>query len=144
MSKKINWVWQIYFYIYLILAVASVGTFFDPESDIAFYYQALISFDRLFFLPYILNLAAVIFTILAVIPFYFYAFNQQFLSPSFWRLFLVLRFSFDLTGHSYEFKAIKSLFYHDPSVALHFIFLVLVLYVPSYLAIFLLAKKQNS
>ena len=144
MPKKVNWVWQIYFYVYLTLAVATVGTFFDAESDITFYYHALIGFDRLFFLPYVLNLAAVLFTALTVIPFYCFVFNQQFLSSSFWHLFFILRLSFDLTGHSYEFKAIKSLFYHDPSVALHFIFLVLVLYVPSYIALFLQAAKQNT
>lgn len=143
MSKNPNWLWKLHFLIYFSVASFNFMAFWDPESEIAFYYHTLLAYDRYFFFPYALNVLAVLCTAFTLVPFYCFLFQRQIFKTTFWRFFFVFRLALDITGRSYEFKVVQAMFYHDAIAGIHLSLFALLLFLPSYIALFLYAFKPK-
>lgn len=141
---KPNWVWRIYFLIYLLFTIFKTYDFFAADSAMQTYYQFLLAFDLTYFVPYCLNILSVILNAFSIIPFFFFLRQVFILSPLFWRLFFVARLALDVTGRSYEFTFVKSLFYQDIETPVLIIVTVLAIILPSYWALFRYAFRWKN
>ena len=135
--------WKIYLFIFVPLVVGNVIGVLDPRSAIYSYYHTLISFNAGFTLPYLLNVASALVNFFCLVPIFLFTFRIRLLRPLFWKGLFVTRIAFDLTGHSYEAKFIRSLFYIDFWYALLSIALLTAVIAPSYFACFRYAFQQN-
>jgi hypothetical protein len=140
-AKSLSWIWILLFFVYALFISFKTYEFFVAGSPYQTYYQFLIGFNLLFFLPYSLNVCSVTMNALSLFPFIFFLTRNFVLSPLFWKLFLLLRIILDLTGRSYEFLSIKSLFYQDLRSPLLAIGAMLAIILPSYIAHYLYAFK---
>jgi len=144
MVKKVNWIWALYFLIYFLAILFSASPLLDPTSEIRFYYRVLIAFNPLFLFTFLLNVLAVTLNVISLLPFYGFVFHRNFCSQNFWRYFLVLRLACDVLGHSYEFKFIQSMFYHNVSAGVHLVIVTLIWNIPSYVALYLYAFRRKN
>jgi len=135
--------WKIYLFIFTPLALGNFVSILDGESAVYSYYHALIAFHPDYFLQYAMNVASATLNAFALIPLFLYTFRGSFLWPRFWQWFFILRIAFDLTGHAYEAKLVKSLFISHSGYAISSLLLLLLLVVPSYIACFRYAFRQD-
>lgn len=136
MSKKSNWIWTTYFTLYLFLSGLNLFHFFRPDSPMSIYYHIAMAFDFHFFGVYFLNLTAVIFNALSLVPLYLYIYEIDFLDRRFWGCFLIFRLAFDILGHNYELNFIKSLVYENQTFGIKTLLASVILYLPCYMALF--------
>lgn len=135
MSKKPSWIWYIYFIIYCGVTAYQIEQFSDSNSKISTYYHILIAYNLSYIIHYLRNALSVILNALAVISFYLFLRQTRWLTNSFWRGFLGFRFLSDMTGRIYEIKTLKSLFYQDIGLGKDITLLVVMLVLPSYIAL---------
>ncbi len=149
MNKKQNWAWAFLFWLYLFTVLSNTVVFFNPQSPTTIYHQILIGFDLIFLIPYLLNLLAIIFDILAIMPFYNFLYPRKNLigtkhiSLTAWRWFFAIRFILIFIGHTYEMKQTQAILNNDIFVALSILVIMLLLYGPSYYANFVLAYQNK-
>lgn len=138
-----NWIWGSAFLIYLFVVTANAIYFFWSDSAMNLYYQILMAYNIYFLVPFCLNALSVILNILTLLPFYLFIRRINFLVPSFWQWLFIFRLAADITGRSYEFQFIKSLFYQDPQTGFSLISVYLLLVLPSYIALYLYAFDRE-
>jgi hypothetical protein len=143
MPKKPGWIWKIYFCFYMAIVAMSAAHFFSKESPAHFYYHFLMAYNPYFLIPFSLNALAIILNNLSLVPFYLFIRQKKFLTFPFWRWFFCARLAVDLTGRSYEFTFFKSLFYDDVQYALMILALVVLLHIPSYLALYVYSFQYD-
>ncbi len=149
MPKKRSWLWTVLFWIYLFAVLSNAIVFFNPQAPINIYYQILLGFSNIFLIGYLLNLLAIIFDLLAVVPFYNFLnplkhrIGQKSISSGTWKWFFVIRFALIFVGHAYAFKEIQAILHDDRFVTLAVINLMLLFYAPSYWANFILIYQQS-
>ena len=144
MSHQMGLRWKIYLFIFTLGALGSLAALLDEESVIYSYYHALIIFRPEYFIQYALNVISAALNVFAIIPLALYTFRVSFLGEKFWRVFFVLQLGFDMVGHAYEAKFVKSAFYSHFAYALSSLLLLLLLMLPSYLALFRYAFRQKA
>lgn len=137
-----GWIWKIFLMIYIFVAVSNASLFFRPDSPIQTYYKILIGFHALTIISFLLNALAVIFDVIAIFAFWGFAEQKPILSARTWQIFFALRLAFFFTGHTYDFKTIKSLLYHDVGVAVSAVNIMILLNLPSYIANFIYAFQK--
>jgi len=136
---KPNWPWKIFLLIYLLAAVTDVALFFRADNPAQTYYKILIGFQILAVVPFFLNALAVIFDVIAILPFWGFVEREKIFTSHIWQWFFAVRLALLLTGHAYDYKEIQSLFHQDLKVALSVINITLIIHTPSYLANFFYA-----
>ncbi len=151
MPKSRNWLWTVLFWLYLFAVLSNAIVFFNPQAPINIYYQILLGFTNIFLIPYLLNLLAILFDLLAVVAFYNFlnpskhGIGEKSISPQSWKWFFIIRLSLVFVGHAYAFKEIQAILHDDRWVTLAVVNLMLLFYAPSYLASFLfIFQHKNS
>ncbi|MCB9771291.1 MAG: hypothetical protein H6754_01905 [Candidatus Omnitrophica bacterium] len=148
MQKKPSWFWTIFLLLYVFACVSGGFYFLQPSSPPRLYYTILISFDSVFLVGYLLNIVAVLFDILAIIPFYCFlkpthaVHIERFFSRKTWQWFFLFRIILIFVGHNFDVKQIQALFHTDIRIALSVINIILILHLPSYITTFLYAFRQ--
>lgn len=135
MSKKPSWIWYLYFIIYCAVTAYQIWQFTDIDSNINTYYHILIAYNLSYIIDYLRNALSVILNTLAIVSFYLFLRQSQWLSKSFWQGFLLFRFLSDVTGRIYEIKIIKSLFHQNIVLGKDIMILMALLLLPSYIAL---------
>ena len=139
-----SWIWKLLFFAYISMALERALELLVPMKKMNLYYHILIAYDARFLLPFCLNALSVILNVLAIVPIYLFITRHHLLSQKFWKLFLFLRLSCDLFGRSYERAQMLALFHQDAHVALEVLALAVAIYLPSYLANFIIAFDKRS
>ncbi len=143
MNLKIALRWKIYLIIFSPIAVGNIAGIVNPQSPVYSYYHILMAFHEDFTLFFLLNAASAILTFFSLLPLFLYVFQIHFLPALIWQWFFILRVIFEIFGHPYELKLLKALFYSNIWYAASFLALSLVLLIPSYIACYRYAFKQN-
>ncbi len=149
MPKNRSWLWTVLFWMYFFATLSNAIVFFNPQSPINLYYQILLGFTNIFLIPYLLNLLAIIFDLLAIAPFYNFLnpskhrIGEKSISLGTWKWFFVIRFALLFVGHTYALKEIQAVLHDDRWVALAIVNLMLLFYVPSYFANFLFIAQNK-
>ena len=139
MKIKLDWLWLVYYLCYVSYAAGNAAAFFSPRSPSFLYYHFLIAYDLRYLVPYCLNVLSVIFTVFTILPLVLRIIKYQVFSAGFWRSMFFARLTFDLIGHSYDYKFVKSLFYQDLYAPLYLLLAVILFLLPSYMAFFIYA-----
>ncbi len=134
--KKPGWVWKLYFLIFSAYIFFNMINLFFPEAFLYTYYHILIAFDPGYNFAYGLAVGKVIFNIISLIPFFLFVFQIRWLKSHLWQWVFALRIIFDLTGHGAEIKVFQSIAYINLQTLLSYLFIFLVLIVPSYIGCF--------
>ena len=142
-SRKVNWFWIIYFFLFLFYNLERIKDFFTPHSDIKFFYSFLYTFDLALFFSYFLNLAQIIINFFHALPLALYALGLSWGRARFWQCLLAGRLIFDLTGHSYEWLGMIALLKTDPDLALLVAAQFLIFYIPSYIGCYQYAFRRK-
>ncbi len=143
MSLKKIWLWEIYFFILLLFIFNKAYRIFSPDSSIHFYFSVLNAFHPLLIFIYLLSLIQIFLNIFHCIPVFCYIHKIKIGGPRFWQTLFILRIIFDVVGHSYQIKYLTSLYYFSPKV-FAFVFLQSIsIYIPSYIACYRYAFKQE-
>ena len=136
MSRKVSWVLIAYFLLMVYLIGQQAYHFFSPNSQINLYFTFLRAFDLVFYIPYLLTLYQILFSILSLIPLFLFMFDIRWLNQTFWRYFLIFNFLFDLTGHSYHVNELIGIFHSNPRIAITIFLSSVIPYFPKYIACF--------
>ncbi len=128
-----KWPWKIYGVLLTSIVTHDVIAFLSPDSELRTYYTILIAFNKLYFIPLLLNILSMVINCLVPIVVFYYAFNMS-SDKKFWKIFLFVRIFFDLTGHFYSLQLIKSAYFQSPTYALACIGILLIPILPSYIA----------
>ena len=143
MTKQAGLSWKIYSLLFFFLALANIASIFSSESILYSYYHTLIAFNRQYFIAYYLNVASALMSFFSLAPLVLFTFRIRFLNKHFWQWLFYARVIFDLTGHAYEVKFVKSLFYSNFWPAVLSIVLFIATMIPSYIAHFQYAFRRN-
>ena|SRR3989338_930153 len=143
MTKQAGLSWKVYSVLFFFTASANAASIFFPESALYSYYHTLIAFNRQYFVAYYLNIASAMMIFLSLVPLLLFTFRIRFLGKRFWQWFFCGRIIFELTGHAYEAKFIKSLSYESLWLVVLSLALAAAILAPSYIANFLYAFRQN-
>ena len=143
MSTKIGLRWKIYFFLFIAMAIHNLLGLLDPPSTAYIYYHVLVTFDKNYSLSYLLNLASAILTVASIIPLFLYVFQIRLFGKRLWQGLFLMRALFDIIGHPYELKLIESVFRMNVWYALGSLSLLLVLTIPSYVALYQYAFEQD-
>ena len=135
--------WKIYLIIFSLFTLGSMISILYEGSYTYIYYHILIAFHKSYLLSYWYAIISNVINSMTLLSLTFYVFRIRNLQFKFWQWLFVLRVVFDVVGHAFEYKAIKSLFYSDPWLGLMTILLVLAVLFPSYLATFRYAFHQE-
>ena len=143
MKLEPSWMWKIYFLLYLLLTSITMTNFFSTGSQIHRYYHILIGYHIFFLIPYFLNVCSIFLNILACIGFYFFLYKTFVLSKKFWKIIFYLRLVTDLLGRSYEVQFLTTLYFDDIYIFYILIITILLIYIPSYLALYQYSSIQK-
>ncbi len=141
--KKPGWPWKIYFFVFSVHVLLNMLNLFFPDSLPYVYYHILMAFHPGYRTAYGLAVLQVIFNLITVIPLFLFVFQIRLLNAHLWQWIFVLRVIFDLTGHALEIKFFRSVFHADLQTFLSYLFIFLVLIVPSYIGCFWYAFRLN-
>lgn len=150
MHKKPSWLWIVLFFFYLIGVVSNTTLFLSPDSPTRMYHQILLGFNIHFLIPYLLNVLAIIFDILALIPFYNFLnpdkhrLGLNTISPKTWKWFFAIRFALIFVGHPYEIKQLQATLHNDFLLTAAIVNIILLSQGPSYVATFLYTHRASS
>jgi hypothetical protein len=114
------------------------------------YHQILLGFNIHFLIPYLLTVLAIIFDILALIPFYNFLnpvkhrLGLNTISPKTWKWFFAIRFTLIFVGHPYEFKQLQAIVHDDSLLTIAVINMILLFQGPSHIATFLYTSRVSS
>ena len=144
MTKNQRLVWEIYFLMLSLFIAAKVLNFFDPASDIYFYFQTLQAFDAYFLLHYTFNLLQVIFSLLMLLPLLLYIYRWKLFAAYLWQAFFTLLVALDVFGHPFEMQFIRASYADWPVHGIMEFVYQFVIYLPAYLAVFIYAFRQES
>ncbi len=136
--------WKIYFCLFAFLVVNNAAISLWPDSDPYIYYHILAAFHPRFYFAFGMHLISDALNLLNLIPFYFYVFRQSFAGTKLWRNVFILRIIFEIFGHGYEFKMIKSLFYTNHLLVVSFLVLYILILLPSYYGVFQYAFRRKT
>jgi len=134
--KKTGFVWKIYLCAFTLYVLGNAGDILMPTSFLYIYYHILIAFHLVYIISYMLALGQVFFNLVSLIPLFLFVFRMPFLSPRFWQWMLVLRITFDLTGHAGEVNHLISISYANREWFISRIVLTGIMIIPSYGACF--------
>ena len=134
--KKTGFVWKIYFCAFTLYVLGNAGDVLMPTSFLYIYYHVLMAFHPAYFIPYILALGQVFFSLVSLVPLFLFVFRIPFLSARFWQWALVLRIIFDLTGHAGEANQLISISHANSEWFISKIVLTGIMFIPSYGACF--------
>lgn len=135
--------WKIYLIIFSLFTLGSTISIFYENSYSYLYYNILIAFHKSYLLSYWFAIISNIINSISLITLYLYISRTKLWNVIFWRWLFVFRVVFDLVGHAFEFKTIKSLFYSDQWLGVITISLAAAVLLPSYLASFRYAFHQE-
>ena len=138
-----NWIWKLYFFVYLGVVTFNAKYFFSSESPLYLYHHILIGYDILFLVAYCYNALSIVLNILSLVPFYLFIYKKNFLTLHFWRCVFIFKIIFDFAGRPYETLFFRSLFYQSTKVALNALGLFILLHIPAYIAFVLYAFKKE-
>ena len=124
---------NIYFIILLAFLAAKAYRFFSIDSAVYHYFTVLMAFDPSLTILYLINLLQIIINLLHALPVLFYIHRLKIGPPQFWKILLILRVLFDITGHSYETTYLISLYYFDLKICFLVFLLSIATYIPSYI-----------
>jgi len=143
MPLKTRWIWEGYLVLIIALAAGKAYNFFSPRSPQHLYFQILYYFHPLFFIPYFLTLAQILFNILHCLPLALYIYRIPLSQPQVWKCLFMLRVIFDLTGHPYEMNTLVSIYHADPPICLLTLLLAVFPSIPSYWACWRYAFRRE-
>lgn len=135
--------WKIYLIIFSLLTLGSTIGIFYEHSYSHLYYNILIAFHKSYLLSYWLAIISNIINSISLVTLYLYVFRIKFWDAAIWKWLFVFRVIFDLVGHAFEFKTIKSLLYSDQVFGVITLLLASAVILPSYLASFHYAFRQE-
>ena len=143
MLVKSRRAWEIYLVFFAVLILKNTYDFFAFNSPVYFYFLILRCFAPAFLVIYFINLIQTVLNLLHLIPLSLTIYKIRFLPTKFWQYLFILRVIFDLFGHSYD-KNILLSFYHDDFVIFWFSCTrIFFFYMPSYIACYFYAFKQE-
>ena len=93
-----------------------------------------------YYVEFIMNL---IFNVLAVVPLYLYTFKISFGDRRLWKLFLLVKIFFELTGHLYEVNSWKAMLSESWQIGTLAILSFIILRFPAYLACYRYAFEKE-
>lgn len=143
------WIWNIFFLLYLFAVVSNTAVFFHNESPTKIYYEILLGFDVFFLIPYLLNFLAVLFDILALIPFYNFLdpikhkLLEKSISAATWKWFFTIRLTLLLFGHAYDMKQLQALAQEGWGIPLAVLSVLFIFQAPSHIAIFIYSYRRQ-
>ena len=105
------------------------------------YYHIMMAWHRSFVYFYLLNITAIFFSVLMIVPMWGFLTGRYFLFPRFWMSFFWIRLIFEFIGRPYETSFIKSIYLNNPLNALLFILLLAFINLPSYIMLWIYAKS---
>ena len=149
MYKKPSWPWNAFFLVYVFVVFNVSTLFFEENSAPQIYYQILVGFNSLFLVNYLLHVLAIIFDIIAIIPFYNYIkpesaiLTSRYFSSWVWKWLLAIRVGLLVVGHSYDYKQLQSIYLDNYLITFIAASLSILLYAPSYYANFIIAYRQE-
>lgn len=143
MKKNISLSWRIYFIVFSTISIGNLLVILNVHSPIYTYYHTLLAFNENYIFTYFFNIISCGLNVLSLLALFAYIYKRRIFNILFWKIFLVLRIIFEASGHLYETRFLQSLWYTDTLMAVITIFLSLVVVLPSYLACFRYAFKQN-
>jgi len=130
-----KFVWKICFLVYAFFTATNVIYFFEPESPSILYYHIMMAWDSWFVIFYILNIAAILLSVLALVPFWGFLYDRFLLSRRFWIYFFWARLFLEFHGRAFEVTFIKSLYISQPMTTWLTILTLLTINIPIYLAL---------
>ena len=143
MTLKARWFWEIYFVILALFVFHGSYAVFSPKASAYFYYHVLYYFDPSYRLTYFFACAQAVVGILSLVMLFLYIHRIRFLNPPIWQTLFILRIIFDLFGHAYEVNYLVSLLHSDPKIFLLIFVQSLATYIPSYVACYRYAFRQD-
>lgn len=135
--------WKIYFLLYAPLIINHLLASFLSSSENYTYYHILISFEKNYYLVYVLNILSDITECVSLIPLFGFIFRARILNPRIWQWVFYARVILDITGHFYEWNILRAFLHNERLIALAGFGISAALLIPSYIAHFLYAFKQN-
>ena len=141
--KKPGWPWKIHFLVFSLYTFINMWNLAGTDSFLYLYYHILMAFHQGYRVMYGLAVLKVILNLLSLVPFFLFLFQIRFLSARFWQWLFALRVFFDLFGHAAEIKFFESLLHESQHLFFSYLFVFLVLVVPSYIVCFQYAFKQR-
>jgi hypothetical protein len=144
MTKSQYLVWEVYFLILALFIAAKVLSFFDPASDIYFYFKTLQAFDMYFLVAYTFNLLQVLFSLMMLVPLLLYIYRRRLGPASLWQVYFTLLLALDALGHPYEMQFIRAAYMDWPVHGIMEFIYQYMIYLPAYLAVFIYAFRQES
>ena len=136
MSLKRNFFWLVYFVVFLLFIIREAVNFFFSSYPTHTYFEILLGFDAAYVMSYTLNFMQVIFSLIHLLPLILYIERIRLFSPELWRILLVFRIIFDLTGHPYEIYQLTAIYQINPHLTFIILIQIIFIYIPSYIACF--------
>ena len=143
MEQQTKWPWKVYFFIAIIPGIKNIVALFIQDTELDQYYRILIAFKESYRIWYYLNIAAFAVEALSLLPLIFFVFHRKFLPALIWQILFITRVALLFTGHSYEVKHVQSFFHMDIRVAVAAVLIIFLFTLPSYLAHFYYAFRQD-
>ena len=131
-----KWAWKIYLVIFSLFTLANLISILYENSYLYIYYNILITFHKSYLFSYWYAVLCNVISLISLISLYLFVFRIKFLKAVFWQWVFVFKIVFDLLGHSFEIKALKSLFYNDARLGFVSVVLMIAILLPSYVAAF--------
>lgn len=141
--QKPGFIWKMYG---LYFAVLTVQHFFDllaPQSPVYLFYHILIGFHRPLFIVYLSNILGALLSLLSLWPLYLFIFHKRRFHPALWQILFLLKILGDLLGNYYQFLTLKSFYFTDRTLAFQIFAGNILTALPSYIACFQYAFRQD-
>ena len=137
-------VWEVYFLMLSLFIGEKVLYFFDPSSDIYFYFKTLQAFDPSYLLSYTFNLLQVIFSLWMLVPLLLFIYRLRLYPSAVWQAYFTLVIALDYVGHPFEMTFIRSIYADRPLYGMMEFVYQYAIYLPAYLAVFIYAFRQET
>ena len=138
-----NWPWKIYTVLFSLVVIGNLTSILSEDSFLYTYYHILLAFRKEYTLLYYLALTSAFVNLIALVPLILYTLRINFLPPRLWQWLFTLRLAFDLFGHSYELKQIRSFFAADVIQGILVLIPLILTFFPSYIALYKYAFRRE-
>ena len=141
--QKPGVIWKIYGLYFTFLTVRHLLDLLTPQSRIYLFFHILIGFNPALFLVYLSNIMGALLGAIALWPLYLFIFHQKRLTPRVWQILFLLKFLGDALWNYYQCLTLKSFYWTDRTLALQIFAGDILTALPSYIACFLYAFRQD-
>ena len=142
---RFSWmIWGCYAVIATLVTLAVSFDFLVAADAKSFYYHTLVAFSPVYWWAYAAAVAQNLFSLIHILPLFFFVSNIRIGWPAVWECLLVFRLIFDIAGHQYEFKELVAAFHSSTLFGILYACSIILFWVPSYSACYLYAFHRKT